>query len=79
MKRLFAFGESYEAKKIVKTSDSIIGYNGDTEVFVFRGIKDWSQYQLADGQEWDIDEKMAEAAFLLDLDFRVSMLELGVV
>ena len=78
MKRLSAFGEIYEAKKIVKTADSIIGYNGDTEVFAFRGIKDWSEYQLEEGQNWDIDEKIAEAAFLLDLDFRISMLELGV-
>lgn len=78
MKQLIAFGEIYEAERIIKTTNSIVGYNGETEVFSFRGIKDWSQYQLADGQEWDMDEQAAEAAFLLDLDFRLSLLELGV-
>lgn len=79
MKRLFVNSEVYEAERIVKTKDSVIGYNGNIMVFAFRGIKDWSQYQLADGQEWDMDEQAAEATFLLDLDFRVSLLELGVV
>lgn len=78
MKKLIHLGQTFEAERIVKTADSIIGYNGDAKVFAFRGIKDWSQYQLADGQEWDMDEQATEAAFLLDLDFRLSLLELGV-
>lgn len=79
MKQLIAFGEIYEAERIIKTTNSIVGYNGETEVFSFRGIKDWSQYRLAEGQQWDVDEQAAEEAFLLDLDFRLSLLELGVV
>lgn len=79
MKRLSALGEIYEAQKIVKTTNSIVGYNGDTVVFAFRGINDWSQFQLEEGQEWDVDEKAAEYAYLLELDFRLSMLELGVM
>lgn len=78
MKKLIHLGQTFGAERIVKTADSIIGYDGDAKVFAFRGIKDWSQYQLADGQDWDMDEKAAEAAYLLDLDFRLSLLELGV-
>lgn len=78
MKTLTVNNEEYQAERIVKTNTSIIGYNGNTEVFGFRGISDFSKFQLAEGQEWDIDEKAAELAYLLDLDFRISMIELGV-
>jgi len=78
MKKLYHLGQVFEAERIVKTANSITGYNGDTIAWSFRGIKDWLQFQLEPGQEWDVDEKAAEAAYLLDLDFRVSMLELGV-
>lgn len=79
MKTLIFSGETYQADRIVKTDTDIIGYIANQEVFAFRGISNWSLFQLADGQEWDIDEKGLEAAYLLDLDFRISMLELGVV
>lgn len=78
MKTLFFNNEKYEAEKIIKTKDSILGYIGNSLVFSFRGINDWSQFQIKEGQEWDIDEEAAEAAFLLDLDYRLSLLELGV-
>ena len=78
MKTLTVNNEEYQAERIVKTNASIIGYNGNTEVFAFRGISDFNQFQLAEGQEWDIDEKVSETAYLLDLDFRISMIELGV-
>jgi hypothetical protein len=78
MKILNFSGETYQAERIVKTDANIIGYNGNAEVFSFKGISDFSLFQLAEGQEWDIDEKAAESAYLLDLDFRISMIELGV-
>ena len=78
MKTLFISGEELQAERVVKTNTDIIGYNGNAEVFVFRGISDFSLFQLAEGQEWDIDEKATESAYLLDLDFRISMIELGV-
>lgn len=53
MKRLKYLEEIYEAEHIVKTSDSIIGYIGDNEVFAMRGISDFSGYELLDGAEWD--------------------------
>lgn len=80
MKELLQDGKptGYVADRIVKTANSIIGYNGTSKVWEFKGISDLSQYNLADGQSWDMDEKAAKAAYLLDLDFRISMLELGV-
>lgn len=51
MKTLTFAGESYEAERIVKTTDSISGYIGTDEVFAFRGISDFSAFVL-DG-EWD--------------------------
>lgn len=56
MKILIFNNEQYQAEKIIKTANSIIGYNGDRETFAFRGINDFSQFQLTEGQEWDIDE-----------------------
>ncbi|MCJ8008127.1 hypothetical protein ACFFMO_08730 [Lederbergia wuyishanensis] len=56
MKNLIAYGEVFEAEKIVKSDTSIIGYIGNSEVFAFRGITDFSSFKLIDGQEFDIDE-----------------------
>lgn len=78
MKILNFSGETYQAEKIVKTQNSIIGYNNNQEIFAFRGINDFSAFQLLEGQEWDVDDKVVESAYLLDLDFRISMIELGV-
>jgi len=51
MKTITFAGELYEAERIVKTADSISGYVGTDEVFCFRGISDFSGFEL-DG-EWD--------------------------
>lgn len=56
MKKLIFNGEEYEAERIVKTNTDIIGYNGNQEVFAFRGISDFSQFTLVEC-EFDIDEK----------------------
>ena len=39
----------HEADKVVKTSDSIIGYIGDKEVFSFRGVKNFDLFSLEGG------------------------------
>jgi len=80
VKTLYVNGETYQAEKIIRTNTDILGFNSTspTPIFAFRQIKDWTQFQLAEGQEWDIDEKVSELAYLLDLDFRISMIELGV-
>lgn len=51
MKTLMFAGEPYTAERITKTADSITGYIGTDEVFAFRGISDFSGFEL-DG-EWD--------------------------
>lgn len=46
MKKLTFAGETHEAERIERTSDSIVGYNGSSEVFGFRGISDFSGYEI---------------------------------
>jgi hypothetical protein len=55
MKTIYVNGEELQAERIVKTNTDIIGYNGNNEVFSFRGISDFSQFQLAEGESYDID------------------------
>lgn len=67
--------EEYEAERIVKGSDFIKGFNGDNVVFEFRGIQDFSVFELLEGfyEEYvDEKQKIAEleqqnAELLLDL------------
>lgn len=55
MKKLTVNNETYQAERIVKTNTDIIGYNGNTEVFVLRGISDFTQFKLAEGESFDTD------------------------
>lgn len=72
MKQLKFMDETYEAERIVKTSDSIIGYIGDNEVFSMRGISDFSGFELLDGAEWDmptptqIDEVKSDLSLMIN-------------
>jgi hypothetical protein len=56
MKKLKFFDELYSAERIVKTADSITGFNGDKEVFSLSGISDLSGFDLMDGADWDEPE-----------------------
>lgn len=58
MKTLTFLSEDYEAERIVKTENSIIGYIGKDEVFSFRGISDFSVFEI-DGK-WDEPEPSVE-------------------
>lgn len=58
MRTLIYIDEQLHAERIVKTSDSITGYNGKDEVFSFHGISDFSLFQI-DG-EWDEPEQSVE-------------------
>ncbi|GGH17377.1 hypothetical protein [Paenibacillus segetis] len=58
MKTLIFIGETYEAERIVKTANSITGYNGNDVIFAFRGISDFSGFEI-DG-EWDDPELSIE-------------------
>lgn len=49
MKILLVNGEQFQAEKIVKTNDSIIGFDiNGKEIFLFKGITDFSRFQLKD-------------------------------
>lgn len=53
MKKLYFADQTYQAEEIVKTKDSIVGYVNGDEVFSFRGISDFTQFTLEDGQVFD--------------------------
>ena len=56
MKILMFNKEEFKAEKIIKTKDSIIGKNLEgKEVFSFKGIKDFSLFNLKDGEEYDVE------------------------
>ena len=55
MKTLIFNNEEYQAERIVKTNTDIIGYNGNAEVFSFKGVSDFSLFQLANGEVFDTD------------------------
>lgn len=56
MKKIEILGQWYEAEKIVKGNDHISGFDGNIEIFTFRGIKDFSLFKLSEGDIYDIDE-----------------------
>lgn len=49
MKKLFVNNEVFEADKIIKSENSIMGYTNGIEVFSFKGITDFSIFQLGEG------------------------------
>lgn len=80
MKTLIFNGtEHFVAERIVKRGNEIVGYIGGQEVFAFRGIKDWSMYKLADGQEFDGDAEQERERRLADLEAAVAWILGGVV
>lgn len=78
MKKLNYDGNVFEAKSIVKTNTDIIGYNGNQEVFTFRGISDFSQFQLAEGQEWDISEKEQQEATIAGMAYELVQKDIAI-
>jgi len=76
MKTLYFDGEEYQAEKFIKTEDSIIGVGGDAPKF--RGISDFSQFQLAEGQDWDKDEIAELKQQVADLEMFILIQE-GIV
>ena len=77
MKTLKCNGEKYEGEKIIKTSTDIIGQdtNGN-EIFVFRGISDFSGFTVKnedgtsaefDATEPTLEERLASAEEMLTM------------
>lgn len=61
MKILIFNKEEFKAEKIIKTIDSIIGKDSfGKEIFAFRGISDFSEFKLKEGESFDIEEKTEE-------------------
>ncbi|GIO36873.1 hypothetical protein J41TS12_17340 [Paenibacillus antibioticophila] len=58
MKQLIFAGITYEADRIVKGVDCISGYVDGVEVFAFRGVSDFSNFQI--NGEWDKPESSQE-------------------
>lgn len=56
MKTLVFNNAEFQAERIIKTSDSIIGYSDNSEVFAFRGISDFSLLKV-------LDENNVETSF----------------
>lgn len=85
MKTLTFNNDEYKAERIVKNNDSIIGYIGDDTVFKFNGISDFSGFTLAENQEFDEQEITLEQQitantdYLLDVDLRLMIVELGIL
>ncbi|WP_341323348.1 hypothetical protein NSQ62_07710 [Solibacillus sp. FSL H8-0523] len=54
MKVLYFGNHRHEAEKIVKDTDSIIGYTEGKEVFSLLGISNFEMIRLEEGQEYDL-------------------------
>lgn len=81
MKYLYLNGELHNedgVEKIVKTDTDIIGYDGNQEVFAFRGISDFSQFALAEGQNWDISENEQQEAIVAGLAYELVQKDLAI-
>lgn len=72
MKTLTSNGQQFQAEKIVKTDTNIIGYIGDIEVFAFRGIADFTQFQLEAGQSYDADPEDEKEQRITDLEMAIA-------
>jgi hypothetical protein len=67
MKTLKINGLEFKGDKIIKTKDSIIVLDGNIEVFVAKGITDFSGFSLEEGQTFDIPEPTTEEALMKEL------------
>ncbi len=77
MKTLIYNGETYQAEKFTKTDDGIIGVGGDAPTW--KGISDFSQFQLAEGQEWDVDPEAEKDQRIADLELAMAEILGGAV
>jgi hypothetical protein len=78
MKTLIHDDKKYQAEKIIKTDTDIVGYTGEKIEFAFRGIKDFSLFRLADGQEWDVSEDEQQEATLANLAYKLTLKDITI-
>lgn len=73
----------YSAEKVIKQGNNIkliavIDEEGNSiGNLTFPNISNMGEFRLEEGQEWDLSEEDEQVLYQLDLDFRLSMLELG--
>jgi len=74
----------YLAEKAIKQGNNIkligvIDEEGNSiGNLTFPNISNMGEFRLEEGQEWDIPKEDEQALHQLDLDFRISLLEMGV-
>lgn len=74
MKILDFNDEKFEAVKIIKTDTDIIGQDSSgNEIFAFKGISDFSQFTLEEGQEFDTTESTLAESNRADIDYIMLM------
>lgn len=71
MKTLYFNNKAFQAEKIIKKADSIIGYIGSNEVFAFRGISDWTLFRV-EGGEFDPDPEAEKEQRIADLEAAIA-------
>lgn len=78
MKTLSFNNEEYQAERIVKTETDIIGYNGDSVVFSFKGISDFTLFELVEGV-FDIDENLLLRQKIVEQDMVLEELMFAII
>lgn len=74
----------YLAEKAIKQGNnikliSVIDEEGNSiGNLTFPNISNMGEFRLEEGQEWDLPEEDEQALYLIDLGFRLSLLEMGV-
>lgn len=69
--KILKFGnEKYEAEKIIKKENSIVGYIGNSIVFEFRGISDWELFSIENGN-FDPDPEEEKEAIIAGLTYEL--------
>lgn len=74
----------YLAEKAIKQGNNIkligvIDEEGNSiGNLTFPNISNMGEFRLEEGQEWDLPEEDEQSLYLIGLDFRLSLLEMGV-
>lgn len=74
MKILIFNNEEYQADKIIKNKNNIIGKDLDgKEVFRFNGISDFSLFKLEDGADFDTEENLVDKLILDNINMQMQI------
>lgn len=74
MKILVFLNKEYIADKIIKKDNNIIGKDEKgNELFVFKGINDFSKFKLKDGANFDTEENIIDKLILDNLNMQMQI------